>query len=79
MGLGGESHAPAALPPRNRPGTNVQEDGWTPGPVWRDTENLAPTGIRDPDSPARSESGVSRPIICINVDFLKYQLSSQFF
>jgi hypothetical protein len=23
----------------------VQEAGWAPGPVWTDTENLAPTGI----------------------------------
>jgi hypothetical protein len=67
MELGGESHAPATLPPRNRPGTIVQEAGWTPGPVWTDTEYLAPTGIRSPDSPARSESGVSRPIISLNV------------
>jgi hypothetical protein len=25
------------------------------GPVWTDAENLAPTGIRSPDRPARSE------------------------
>jgi len=67
MGLEGESHASAALPPRNRPGTIVQEAGWSPGPVWTDTENLAPTGIRSPDKPARSESGVSRPIIWIKM------------
>ena len=67
MGLGGESHASAALPPGNRPGTTVQEAGWTPGLVWTDTEYLAPTGIRSPDSPARSESGVSRSIISIKV------------
>ena len=34
----------------------VQEDGWTPGPVWTGEENLAPTGIRSPDRPARSHS-----------------------
>jgi len=33
----------------------VQEDGWAPGPVRRGAENLAPTGIRSPDRPARSE------------------------
>jgi hypothetical protein len=27
-----------------------------PGPVWTGAENLAPTGIRSPDRPARSES-----------------------
>ena len=34
----------------------VQEAGWAPEPVWTDAENLAPTGIRSPDRPARSES-----------------------
>ena len=34
----------------------VQEAGWAPGPVWTGTENLAPTGIRSPDHPARRES-----------------------
>ena len=34
----------------------VQEAGWAPGPVWRGAENLAATGIRSPDRPARSQS-----------------------
>ena len=34
----------------------VQEAGWAPGPVWTGVENLAPTGIRSPDRPARSQS-----------------------
>ena len=34
---------------------SVQEAGWAPGPVWRGKENLAPTGIRSPDCPARSK------------------------
>jgi len=34
----------------------VQEAGWTPGSVWTGAENLAPTGIRSPDRPARSDS-----------------------
>ena len=34
----------------------VQEVGWAPGPVWTGAENLAPTGIRSPDRPARSQS-----------------------
>ena len=34
----------------------VQEAGWAPGPVWIGAENLAPTGIRSPDLPARGES-----------------------
>jgi len=34
----------------------VQEAGWASGPVWIGAENLATTGIRSPDRPARSES-----------------------
>jgi len=34
----------------------VQEALWAPGPVWTGAENLAPTGIRSPDRPARSQS-----------------------
>ena len=33
----------------------VQEVGWIPGPVWTGAHNLAPTGIRAPDRPARSQ------------------------
>jgi len=33
----------------------VQEAGWAPGPVWAGAENLAPTGIRSMDCPARSQ------------------------
>ena len=42
--------------PRNDPVPIVQEAGWAPGPVWTGAENLAPTGIRFPDRPARSQS-----------------------
>ena len=34
----------------------VQEAGWAPGLVWTGAENLAPTRIRFPDCPARSQS-----------------------
>ena len=34
----------------------VQEAAWAPRPVWTGAENLASTGIRSPDRPARSES-----------------------
>ena len=34
----------------------VQEAGWVPGPVWTGAKNLAPTEIRFPDRPARSQS-----------------------
>jgi len=56
MGVGGQRHAPASLPPGKDPVLIVQEAGWAPGPVWTGAENLAPTGIRSPDRPARSES-----------------------
>jgi hypothetical protein len=53
----GQRHAPAALYPLGKdPVPIVQETGWAPGPVWTGAENLAPTGIRSPDRPARSES-----------------------
>jgi hypothetical protein len=53
MMLGGKLHAPATLPRERDPVLEVLEAGWTPGPVRK---NLAPTGIRSPDRPARSES-----------------------
>lgn len=31
----------------------LQEVGWGPGPVWKDAENLAPTGILPPPRPVR--------------------------
>jgi hypothetical protein len=34
----------------------VQEAGWAPGPVCTCAKNLAATGIRSPDLPARSHS-----------------------
>jgi hypothetical protein len=33
----------------------VQEAGWSPGPFWKDADNLAPTGIRSPNRQGRSE------------------------
>jgi len=50
MGVGGQRHAPVALPPI------VQEVGWPPELVLTDVENLAPTGIQSSDCPTRSES-----------------------
>ena len=52
MGMGGQRHAPATLPPV----PIVQEAGWAPGPVWTSAENLVPTGIQSPDRPACSQS-----------------------
>ena len=38
------------------PGSIVQEVEWFSRSVWKDAENLTPTGIRSPDRPAHSES-----------------------
>jgi hypothetical protein len=56
MGVGGQRHAPAAFTPGKDPVPIVQGAGWAPGPVLKGAENLAPTGIRSPDLPARGES-----------------------
>ena len=51
----GQRLAPAALYPRERPGTHCTGGWWAPGPVWRGAENLA-SRIRSPDCPARRQS-----------------------
>ena len=56
MGMGGQPHAPAVSTRGKDPVPFVQEAGWASGPVWTGAENLAPTGIRSPDRPARSQS-----------------------
>ena len=54
-GVGGQRHAPAALPPVKTTGTQCT-GGWVcPGPVWTGAENLSATGIRSLDRPARGE------------------------
>ena len=55
-GVGDQRHALAALVPEKDPVPIVQEAGWAPGPVCTCAENIAPTGIRYPDRPARSQS-----------------------
>ena len=47
---------PGRLYPGKEPIPIVQEAGWASVPVWIGAENLAPTGVRSPDLPARSES-----------------------
>ena len=54
MWVGGQRHAPAALPPV----PIVWEVEWVPGPVWTGAENVAPTGIQSPDPTA-----LTRPIV----------------
>jgi len=44
----------AIFTPGKDPVPIVEEAGWAPGPVWTGAENLASTGIRSPDRPARS-------------------------
>ena len=56
MGVGGQHHAPGRFTPGKDPVPIVQEAGLAPGTVWNGAENLAPTGIRSPDRPDRSES-----------------------
>jgi hypothetical protein len=60
-GVGGQRQSPAAFTSGKDAVPIVQEAGWASGPVWTGAENLAPTGIRSPDRPARSES-LSRPL-----------------
>jgi len=55
--MDGERHAPAALPPGNRPGTHCIR-GWVGPRAGPDGwgKSRPPTGIRSPDRQARSES-----------------------
>ena len=55
-GEGSASRPGRFLPPEKDSVPIVQEARWTPGLVWTDAENLASTGIRSPDRPARSQS-----------------------
>jgi hypothetical protein len=54
-GEGSASRPGRSLPPGKDPVPIVQEVGWAPVPVWTGAENIAPTGIRSPDRPARSQ------------------------
>jgi hypothetical protein len=47
---------PGRFTPEKNPVPIVYEAGWAEGPVRTGAENLAPSGIRSPDRPARSES-----------------------
>ena len=55
-GGGWSAPRPGRFSPGKDPVPIVQEAGWVPGPFWTGAENLATTGIRSPDRPARSES-----------------------
>jgi len=51
MGVGGQRHAPAALPSGKRAGTHYIGGCVDPGPVWTSAENLVPPGF-DPQTVA---------------------------
>jgi hypothetical protein len=54
MVVGGQHHAPAALPRGKRPGTHIIT-GWVGPRAGLDgCGNLAPTGIRSPDHSVRT-------------------------
>ena len=55
-GEGSASRPGRSLLPEKDPVPIVLEAGWAPETVWTGAENLAPTGIRSPDRPARSQS-----------------------
>ena len=56
LGWGWSAPRPGRFTPGKDPVPIAQEAGWAPGPVWTGAENLAHTGIRSPDRPARSKS-----------------------
>jgi hypothetical protein len=47
---------PGRFTPGKYPVPIAKEAGWASGSVWTCAKNLAPTGIRSPDRPARSQS-----------------------
>jgi hypothetical protein len=55
-GGGWSAPRPGRFTPGKDPVPIVQEAGWASGLVWTCAKNLAPTGIRSPDRPARSQS-----------------------
>ena len=55
MGGGWSAPRPGRITPRKDP-VPIVWAGWASGPVWTGAENLAYTGIRSPDRPARSET-----------------------
>ena len=56
--MSGQRQTSAPLYPRKKPGTHCTEGCVGPGPVWTGEENLAPTGIRFPEPPARSSVAI---------------------
>jgi hypothetical protein len=69
MWVGGQRHAPVALPSGNDPVPIVQESGWAQGPVWTDAKNLAPhrDSIPGPSSPYRVAISAHRLLFVLNI------------
>ena len=59
----------------------VQEAGWAPGRVWTVAENLAPTGIRSMERPARSQSlyRLRYPAHCFLTAHCKLRLNTLYY
>ena len=79
MGVGGQHHAPSALPPVKTRYPLYRKLGWPAGPVWTGAENLT-TGIRSLDRPTRSESlyrlSYRGPYVIIEYKLLKYRIET---
>jgi len=56
MGVVGQHHTLAAVTPGKTRYPLYRGLGRPPGPVWIGAENLALTGFRSPDCPARRKS-----------------------
>jgi hypothetical protein len=69
MGLVVSSTPRPYFTPGKDPVPIVQEAVWAPGLVWTGEENLAPTGIRSPDRPGRSQS-LQRLIYPVHLIFM---------
>jgi hypothetical protein len=54
-GVSGQRHFPATFPLGETWYPLLQEAGWAPWLVWTGVQNLIPTGILSPDSPAQRE------------------------
>jgi hypothetical protein len=70
-GGGWSAPRPGSFTPGKDPVPIVQEARWAPGPVWTCAKNLAPTGIRSPDRPARSQSvEINIPVYFVNCNWV---------
>jgi hypothetical protein len=69
---------PQPLFPGKDPVPFAQEAGWAPGLVWTCAKNLALTGIRSPDLPARSQSlyRLSYPTHVMPVKYISWKCVS---